>query len=426
MYRPSKFTLLCCVNICFTVIVLACWYLYRISLIEWHWTYWIVIIYCLFVTAFMGFRLISAYFYKPVPDCGYMPKVSIVIPVYNEESVIGNTIDTILNSNYPKDKMELIVVDDKSRDSSLDVINKKSVEQGFKVVAHVENQGKRHAMASGIKQCTGEILVCIDSDTFVGPNSIKMLVQPFTNDEVYCVCGNTSVVTKNSSKTNTWLTRFQKVWYAEAFRVRKGVESLFGMVLCCSGVFSAFRREKFESVMNEWLNEKFLGRKVTTGDDRQMTNLMMRMGGQSVFQSTALAYTVVPHTVKKFINQQVRWARGSFRGTLFALTFFSKKKLWQKILFYINTFAMFATPLVLVASIIGLALFGGTTGIVSYFFGLIIVALLHAITDKLLMDYFTVKDSLYRLVLFALMWPVTFIYLYGWITSWKGTVWATR
>jgi hyaluronan synthase len=393
---------------------------------EWEWTYGVIAVYGLVVTSFMVFRLISAYLYKPVPDRGHRPKVSIIIPVYNEEKVIGNTIDAILNSDYPKEQLELIVVDDKSKDKSLEVIKKKSLEYNFKVIAHTENMGKRHAMATGVKQCTGEILVCLDSDTLVESDAIKMLVQPFTDNEVYCVCGNASVVNKASSKTTTWLTRFQKVWYAEAFRVRKGVESLFGMVLCCSGVFSAYRREKFEQVVNEWLNEKFFGRKVVAGDDRQMTNLMLRMGGKSVYQSTAQTYTVVPHNIKKFVNQQVRWARGSVRGTSLALTFFNRKNLSQKILFYLITFFTFVSPFVLVISIIGLALFGGTTGFVSYFLGLVLVAFLYALTDKILMKYFTVKDALYRIVLFALMMPVTFVYLYGWITPWKGTVWGTR
>lgn len=426
MHHPSKTALLCGVNVCFTVAVLVCLYLYRVSILEWHWTYWVIVIYGLVVTSFMVFRLISAYLYKPVPDRGYRPKVSIIIPVYNEENVIGSTIDAILNSNYPKDKLELVVIDDKSKDNSLKVIKKKSLEYNFKVITHSENMGKRHAMASGVKQCTGEILVCLDSDTLVEPDSVKMLVQPFIDKEVYCVCGNTSVINKNSSKTTTLLTRFQKVWYAEAFRVRKGVESLFGMVLCCSGVFSAYRREKFEAVINEWLNEKFLGRTVVAGDDRQMTNLMMRMGGKSVFQSTALTYTIVPHSVKKFINQQVRWARGSVRGTTLALTFFNRKNLSQKILFYLITFSTFITPFVLVISIIGLALFGGTSGFVSYALGLIIVAFLYALTDKILISYFTVKDAAYRIALFVLMLPITFVYLYGWITPWKGTVWGTR
>jgi len=426
MYRPSKIGLLCGVNICFTVVVLVLLYIRRVSLFELEWTYWVVAAYGLVVTSFMVFRLVSAYIYKPIPDRGYRPKVSIIIPVYNEECVIGNTIDAILKSDYPKDKMELVVVDDKSSDNSLEVINKKRCEYDFKVITHDKNMGKRHAIASGVKYCTGEVLVCTDSDTIIVPEGIKMLVQPFVDEKVYCVCGNATVINGANSKNDTWLTRFQKVWYAEAFRVRKGVESLFGMVLCCSGVFSAYRREKFEKVTEEWLNEKFLGRSVVAGDDRQMTNLMMRMGGKSVFQSSALAYTIAPHNIKKFVKQQVRWARGSVRGTSLAATFFNKKSLSQRLLFYLITFSTFVTPFALIASVIGLALFGGVVGFASYVIGFILVALLFALTDKLLVSYFTVKDVLYRIALFVLMLPVTFVYLYGWLTPWKGTVWGTR
>jgi hyaluronan synthase len=393
---------------------------------EMQWMYWVVAIYGIVVTAFVIFRLTSAYIYKPMPDRGYRPKVSVIIPVYNEENVIGNTIDAILNSDYPMDKLELVVIDDKSKDQTLEVINKKRCEYDFKVVTHVKNMGKRHAMASGVKQCTGEILVCIDSDTLVKPDAIKMLVQPFVDEEVFCVCGNATVVNETNSKSSTLLTRLQKVWYAEAFRIRKGVESLFGMVLCCSGVFSAYRREKFEKVTEEWLNEKFLGRKVVAGDDRQMTNLMMRMDGKSVFQSSALAYTIAPPNIEKFVKQQIRWARGSVRGTSLAATFFNKKRLAQKILFFMITFSTFVTPFVLIASVIGLALYGGTAGFVSYVVGIVLVASLFALTDKLLISYFTTKDALYRIALIALMLPVTFVYLYGWLTPWKGTVWGTR
>ena len=426
MYRLSKTGFLCVLNVCFTIVVLVFLFTRRVGTFEWDWTYWVAAIYAIVVTSFVVFRLVSAYFYKPVPDRNYRPKVSVIIPVYNEENLISNTIDSILNSNYPKDKLELVVVDDKSKDKTLEILNKKRLEHDFKIVTHTKNMGKRYAVASGVKQCTGEILVCIDSDTRVAPDSIKMLVQPFTNKEVYCVCGNASVVNDSNTKVSSWLARFQKVWYAESFRVRKGVESLLGMVLCCSGVFSAYRKEKFEKVINEWLNEKFLGRKVVAGDDRQMTNLMMRMGGKSVFQSTALAYTIVPHNIRKFVNQQVRWARGSVRGASLAFTFFNKKSLAQKTLFYLITFSTFIAPFTLTVSIIGLALFGGATGFVSYFIGLVLVALLFSLTDKLLVDYFTVKDMIYRVALFALMLPMVFVYLYGWITPWKGTVWGTR
>ncbi|MCL2288597.1 MAG: glycosyltransferase family 2 protein [Candidatus Bathyarchaeota archaeon] len=385
-----------------------------------------MIIYGLIVTPFLVFRLVVTYLYKPIPDQGYRPKVSVIVPVYNEEDGIVDTIDSILDSDYPRDKLELVIVDDKSKDKSLEVINMKRLECDFKVVALDKNMGKRHAMAAGLKQCTGEILVCVDSDTIVKRDAIKLLVQPFIAEDVYCICGNAAVVNESNPETSTMLARFQKVWYADSFRIRKGVESLFNMVICCSGVLSAYRREKFEKVVDEWLNEKFLGREVVSGDDRQMTNLMLRMGGKSVFQSTALAYTIAPHKLKKFVVQQVRWGRSGFRGMLFASKFFYKKKVMQKIMFYSTMFVTFFSPISLFVNTVGLALANRYELIGIYFLGLLLVSTLTALSDKLLVDYFTLKDVVYRVAFFAVSIFLTFVYMYSWITLWKGKAWGTR
>jgi len=386
----------------------------------------VLTVYGVVVTPFLIFRLTTTYLYTPIPDQGYRPKVSVIVPVYNEENDIGNTIDSILNSDYPKNKLELVVIDDKSKDKSLEVINKKRLDCEFKVVAQHKNMGKRHAMAAGVKQCSGEILVCIDSDTIVKPDAIKLLVQPFTDTKVYCVCGNAAVANESEPKTNTILARFQKVWYADSFRIRKGVESIFNMVICCSGVLSAYRREKFEKVADEWLNEKFLGREVVSGDDRQMTNLMMQMGGKSVFQSNALAYTIAPHKFKKFLVQQVRWGRSGFRGMLFASKYFIKKNTMQKAVFYTTMFVTFLSPVTLFTNTIGLALLGRYELIAVYFSGLLLVSTLVAVTDKLLVEYFSFKDICYRIAFFGVSIVLTFVYMYSWITLWKGKTWGTR
>lgn len=421
-----KKTLLCYAVIYLTVTLLIFMYLLRVSKYELHWIDLLLVIYGTVVTPFLVFRLVATHLYKPMPDQGYRLKVSILVPVYNEENGIGDTIDSILNSDYPKDKLELVVIDDKSKDKSLEAINKKRLECDFKVVALDKNMGKRHAMAAGLKQCTGEILVCVDSDTIIKPDAIKLLVQPFIDEGVYCVCGNAAVVNESNPETDTLLARFQKVWYADSFRIRKGVESLFGMVICCSGVLSAYRREKFEKVVDEWLNEKFLGREVISGDDRQMTNLMLRMGGKSVFQSTALAYTIAPHKLKKFIVQQVRWGRSGFRGMLFASKFFYKKNLMQKIIFYTTMFVTFFSPISLFVNTVGLALVNRYELIFIYFIGLLLVSTLTALSDKLLVDYFSFKDIGYRVAFFAVSILLTFVYMYSWITLWKGKAWGTR
>ena len=426
MQRINRKSILCYALIHLIVLSLAFIYLSRVGLYELHWAYLVLIAYGVIVTPFLAFRLVITHLYKPVPDRGYRPPISVIVPVYNEEKDICNTIDSILNSDYPKDKLELIVIDDKSKDKTLEVINKKRLECNFKVVALDKNMGKRHAMAAGVKQCTGEFLVCVDSDTMVKPDAIKLLVQPFTDEKIYCICGNAAVANETNPKTNTLLARFQKVWYADSFRIRKGVESSFDMVICCSGVLSAYRREKFEKVVDEWLNEKFLGNEVVSGDDRQMTNLMLRMGGNSVFQSTALAYTFAPHKLKKFIVQQIRWGRSGFRGMLFAAKFFTKKKLMQKIIFYTTMFVTFFSPISLLINTVGLALMGKYELIILYFTALLLISTLTALTDKLLVDYFSFKDVAYRIMFFVMSILLTFIYMYSWLTLWKGKSWGTR
>jgi len=421
----SRRGLLLGVNLLVSVLLLAVVYVVKLRGLEWHGLFSVVLIYGLIVTPFLVFRLISAYLYKPVPDGGFRPKVSVVVPVFNEQENIGATVDAILNSDYPKNLLELVVVDDKSTDGTLEVIRKKqAVHDDFKLVALGVNAGKRHAMAAGVEHCTGDILVCIDSDTAVKPDAIRLIVQPFADSKVFGVCGNAAVINE-FTPNKSLIAKFQKVWYAEAFRVRKGVESLFGTVFCCSGVLSAYRRDKFVSVIDEWLNEKFLGRKVISGDDRQMTNMMLRMGGKTVFQSNALAYTVAPHKLNKFVKQQTRWGRGSLRGMLFASSFFHKKQWKQKLLFYLTTFATYLSPFAFILSTVGLVVLGRPEAVLAYITGLVLVAAVFAVTDKLLVHYFSFKDILYRVGFFAVLIAVSFIYLYAWLTPQKG-VWGTR
>ncbi|MDR0492399.1 MAG: glycosyltransferase family 2 protein [Nitrososphaerota archaeon] len=385
-------------------------------------------VYGLVVTPLVLFSYIVAFLYKPVPDRGYRPIVSVIVPVYNEGDAIGNTIDSILSSDYPSDKLELVVVDDKSKDNSLEVINKKHSEHdfNFKVISLDKNRGKRYAMAEGFKQCTGEIFVFVDSDTIVKPSTIRMLVQPFTDEKVYAIAGNGIVVNESEKNVNSLLVRFQKLWYAESFRIRKGAESVFDMVTCCSGVLAAYRKDKVELIVDEWVNDRFFGCSFESSDDRQITNLMLRLGGKSVFQSTALAYTIAPQNLKKFLTQQVRWGRGYFRGEIFAAKFFYKRSTLQKSIFYANTFVTFVAPFSIMLCVAGLILMGNFPALLIYLADLTLVTVFIALATKLLVPYYTFKDVIYRIFFFFMPPFISFAYLYGWFTLWKGGTWGTR
>jgi cellulose synthase/poly-beta-1,6-N-acetylglucosamine synthase-like glycosyltransferase len=152
----------------------------------------------------------------------------------------------------------------------------------------------------------------------------------------------------------------------------------------------------------------------------------MELGGKSIFQSNALAYTFAPNKLKKFLIQQLRWGRSAFRGMLFASKFFVKKNPSQKAVFYATMFVNFISPISLLANTVVLALLGQYVAVGIYFLGLILLSALFALNDKRLVDYFTLKDVGYRILFFALSVAITFVYLYSWVTPWKGKVWGTR
>lgn len=405
-----------------SLIILSLIYFNRILTTKWTWEWYIIIFYGLVVTPFLIFRLTVAHAYSPLPDLKYRPTVSVIIPAYNEEKVIRSAVDALLTSDYPK--MEIFVVDDGSTDKTYDVI--KDI-QGINIIRQ-ENRGKRHAIATGVEHSHGKIIVCVDSDTVVTPCAIRFLVQPLIDPDVYCVCGNGVAIDQTTDKMHPHklLVNLQKVWYAESFRVRKGVESQYGMVICCSGVLSAYRADKFKSMIDVWLNEKFMGREVVAGDDRQMTNLMLKMGGRSVYQSNAMAYTFTPQSMKKFLKQQLRWGRSAFRGMIFASTFFWKKKWSQKLVFYATMFTNLFSPISLVINTIFFALIGRLDWVALYLFGLTILSIIFSFNDMVMVDYFTWKNMVHRVLFTGVSIAITYMYMYAWITPWKGKRWGTR
>lgn len=369
--------------------------------------------------------------------------------MFQEEEFIEKTVNALLDSDYPKDKLEVIVVDDGSTDKSYSIASKI---KGIKLLRHIENKKKRFAFATGVEASNGDIVVCVDSDSVVEKDAIKLLVQPFKDDSVYSVCGHGEVLNKDKN----YLTHSQRMWYADGFRIGKAMESEFGMVTCCSGLLAAYRKKALQSVINDsarpdLLHEKFLGNYVIDSDDRRLTNLMLSMktsvttnspaddktltsvamrereyNSKTMYQSNAVTYTVVPENFGKFVKQQLRWGRGSFRGMIFASSFFWKKTLKQSLIFYILAFLNFMSPLLMVVDLVVLPLLGYWYLLPVYFLGLFLLYFIYALNDKYLIKNITLKDIFYRMAFLPISIAVSFIYVYAWLTPWKAKNWMTR
>ena len=291
-----------------------------------HWLY----LYSIITATFLLSRYFFSIFYRPVEvDENFTPSVSIIIPCFNEETWIRKTIHSCINQDYPLDKLEVIIVDDKSTDNSLQICKdyvqeifdsdyngKFKTRERIRIIEQPVNMGKREAMGVGVQNAKNEIVVFVDSDSFVDPFAIRHLVQPFRDEKVGAVSGRTDIY---NTYTNA-LTKMQSVRYYISFRVMKAAESILNAVTCCSGPLSAYRRDVVLEVLEPWLKQSFLGRRATFGDDRSLTNFVLR-NNRTVYQDSAIVRTICPNTYRMFFKQQMRWKRSWLRDTFLASTF---------------------------------------------------------------------------------------------------------
>jgi hyaluronan synthase len=278
--------------------------------------------YGLAVSAYLVSRFVLSLPYRAPRDAGLEPRVAIVMPAFNEQDAIARSLRSLLAVDYPVDKLEIVAIDDGSTDGTLAELRAVEAEAGGRVhvIAFPENRGKRAAMAAGIRTTDAEIVAFVDSDSVLEPDALRKLVQAFADERVGAVCGHADVLNVHE----TWLTKMQAVRYYVAFRVCKAAESVFGAVTCCSGCFSAYRRVAIMPRLEWWEDQHFLGRPSTFGDDRSLTNCVLRHW-RVVYHADAVSHTIVPDNFRQFMKQQTRWKRSWTRESLLVARF-----MWRK------------------------------------------------------------------------------------------------
>jgi hyaluronan synthase len=194
-------------------------------------------------------------------------------------------------------------------------------------------------MAAGIRATDAEIVAFVDSDSVSRRTRCACLVQGFADEKVGAICGHADVLNIRA----TWLTRMQAVRYFVAFKVMKAAESVFSAVTCCSGCFSAYRREAILPHLDWWEKQMFLGVESTFGDDRSLTNCVLR-DWKVRYEEKAVSHTIVPETFQQFMKQQTRWKRSWTRESLIVATFIWKKNPIAAVATYISVVLPLVAP----------------------------------------------------------------------------------
>lgn len=177
-------------------------------------------------------------------DASYRPKVSIIIPTYNEREIISYKLSNSNSLSYPKNLLEIVIVDSNSSDDTVEIIkNFAQEEKSLKIKVLVENErkGKSHALNFALPHCTGEIIVISDADCF-WPTNILETALPFLADPIVGAIGGPKTL---FNSRQTWVTRMEENYLKSANFIRVG-ESKAGSTTFFEGGFSAFKREALE------------------------------------------------------------------------------------------------------------------------------------------------------------------------------------
>lgn len=388
----------------------------------------VLYLYSIMAATFLLTRYLFGAFYRPVPiNPDYTPGVTIIIPCFNEEKWIRRTILSCVNQDYPLDKLEVLVVDDCSNDNSQaeirQMIQDLEKETDYEVKGRVhyymqpENAGKREALAVGAKIAKHELLVFVDSDSFLDPFAIRNIVQPFQDAKMGGVSGRTDVA---NTFTNN-LTKMQSVRYYIAFRVLKAAEGLFDAVTCLSGPLSCYRKDLVLKYSDDWLNQRFLGQKATFGDDRSMTNFILRHH-RTTYQDTAVCSTIVPNTYKVFLKQQMRWKRSWLRETFIAATFMWRKEPFMALSFYMGLLVPILSPVIVIYNLLYIPLTHRVFPL-TFLIGILLMAFMMSFAQLFLRRSSTWLYGVWFCLYYeaVLLWQMPV----AWVTFWKST-WGTR
>lgn len=303
--------------------------------------------------------------------------VSVIIPIYNQKSMIETVIDAIYQSTYKT--IEVIAVNDGSADGTKEILDNLTKKYPNLRVIHKKNEGKRKAVAAGFYASKGKYVVLIDSDSVVDEHAITEFMKTFnSNPEVGSVVGYAKVW--NAGKNI--LTKCQDVWYDYAFNIQKTCESSYGNVMCCSGCLAGYRREAITDFIPYWVQAK-----IHNSEDRDLTSYVIAkpwaksdlapfpqklkesmaqyddaedraltahslVEWKSVYVATAIVYTDVPEKFKGYFKQQKRWKKGYIRSNFFVSAFFWRKNPLISLIFYIDFMTTFTAPVITVIVLI--------------------------------------------------------------------------
>lgn len=279
------------------------------------------------------------------------PSVAIIVPVFNEGPSIVRTAESFASLDYPRDRLSVCFVDDRSTDDTFRHLM--AVEAKFpwmRVEQNPVNMGKRLGIKNAVLRDRSDLILSVDSDVVVEKQALRHLVRHLITSGSDAVGGCVFV----SNADVNWLTRMQAVKYWIGYQFLKNLENAFSHVMCLSGCLTLYRRSALVAVDGDLEKRTFLGEEVKYGEDRFLTRKLVEHGFRTRLCFTARCYTKAPATLNHYLSQQLRWRRSNTVDFLTAIPHLNQFHPMVLVHYMAIALLLFFYPLFLVSQIMRL------------------------------------------------------------------------
>ncbi|HEY7258106.1 MAG TPA: glycosyltransferase family 2 protein [Gaiellales bacterium] len=234
------------------------------------------------------------------PPCE--PGVTVLVAAYNEEAAIEQTLAAVLAQDYAG-PLRVLVIDDGSADGTCAAVERMCAADGRVGLVRADHGGKAAALNLGLACATTPLVATVDADTLLVPSALRRIVNRLLVDPDGTVAVAGSVLVRNSR--GGLVARMQEWDYQLGITAVKRQQALLGATLVAQGAFSAYRTQEMR-LAGGWPDR--------IGEDIVATWALIEHGGRVAFEPTAVAFTSVPTSLRRFMIQRQRWARGMIEG----------------------------------------------------------------------------------------------------------------
>lgn len=277
---------------------------------------------------------------------GYYPFVSIIVPVYNEGKVVKDSVMSLLELDY--NNYEIIIVNDGSKDDTAAVAETiVGFHQGKHSLVKVSlinkpNGGKSKALNAGIQYSEAEFVLCMDGDSQLSTNTLKLAVRHFIDPKIGAVAGNVKVLNRGK-----FFTDLQSLEYIEGLNMARSAQGFLKMVNIIPGPIGVFRKQVLEEI-GYYASDTF-------AEDADLTLKILAAGWKIKYEPNAMALTEAPQKFHQLLKQRYRWTRGilqairkhkkhlynpsiNFNNTLVLWSMFYEALIWPAMNIFANLF----------------------------------------------------------------------------------------